>query len=226
MNYWNQFLWVIFPYVMIAVSVIGHIYRYRTDQISWSAQSSEFLEKKKLRIASMFFHYGILIVLLGHIGGLLLPESFVSSMGISNEAYHQMAIILGGAGGLLTVVGLLMLLVRRYGDSRISATSKFADKFILILLLLVIGFGIYNTLFYQLSFGGFDYRLSLSPWFRSLFIFRPDAGLMAQVPPTFKVHVILAFLIFGIWPFTRLVHVWSFPFSYLKRSHIIYRRKR
>lgn len=224
MNYWNQFLWVIFPYTMIAISVVGHVYRYQTNQIGWSAQSSEFLEKKQLRIASMFFHYGILIVLLGHISGLLLPESFVSSLGVSNEIYHQMAIILGGIGGILTVTGLILLLVRRYGNNRVSVTSRVADKFILILLLLVIGFGIYNTLFYQLSFGGYDYRLTISPWFRSLFIFSPNPLLMVNVPITYKIHIVLAFLTFGVWPFTRLVHIWSFPFTYLRRSHIIFKK--
>ncbi len=225
MNYWNQFLWVIFPYLMITVSVVGHIYRYSTDQMSWSARSSEFLEKKNLRWGSMLFHYGIIIVFLGHISGLMLPETFVSKMGINNEIYHKMAVYFGSVGGAITVIGLFLLLIRRYGNKRVSHNSSFADKFIVVLLLLVVCFGIYNTLFYNLSFGDFNYRTSISPWFRRLFLFAPDPKLMADVPITFQIHVILAFLTFGLWPFTRLIHIWSLPVAFIKRSHIIYRRQ-
>ncbi len=225
MSYWNQFLWVIFPYMMIAVTIIGHIYRYSTDQMNWTSRSSEFLEKKSLRWGSMLFHYGIIIVFFGHFVGLLIPESFVSHLGITNETYHTLAISFGSIGGVLTVCGLFLLLVRRYGNKKVSFNSSFADKFIVVLLFLLVCFGIYNTLFYNLTFGNFNYRASISPWLRSLFIFSPNPKLMINVPITFQIHVILAFLTFGVWPFTRLVHVWSIPIAYIKRSHIIYRRQ-
>jgi len=223
MNYWNQFLWVVFPYMMIAITLIGHIYRYSTDQLGWSSRSSEIFESKSLRWGSLLFHYGIIFVIFGHIVGLLIPEKFITDMGISDRGYHAGAIYFGGAAGVVTLAGVFILLFRRYGNKRVSKTSSFADKLIIVLLFLVIGIGIYNTLFYNLAIGGFNYRLSISPWFRSLFIFSPNPSLMARVPITFQIHVLLAFLIFGIWPFTRLVHVWSFPFAYMRRSHIVYR---
>lgn len=226
MSYWNQFLWVIFPYMMIVTTIVGHIYRYSTDQMNWSSRSSEFLEKKSLRWGSLLFHYGIIFVFFGHVLGLLIPESFITdSIGIKNEVYHQIAISFGGVAGIATVVGVFILFFRRYGNKRISKTSSFGDKFIIVLLFLLIGFGIYNTLFYNLAVGDFDYRLSISPWVRSLFVFSPDPSLMVNAPITYKIHVLLAFLTLGVWPFTRLVHVWSIPVAYIKRSHIIYRRR-
>jgi nitrate reductase gamma subunit len=210
--------------MMIAVSVIGHIFRYRTDQINWSSRSSEIFESKSLRWGSMLFHYGIIFVFFGHVLGLLIPESFIASMGISDKVYHAGAVYVGGAAGMVTFIGIFILLFRRYANNRVSKTSSFADKLIIVLLFLIIGVGIYNTLFYNLAIGGFNYRLSISPWFRGLFIFSPNPSLMENVPVTYQIHIILAFLIFGLWPFTRLVHVWSFPFQYIKRSHILYRR--
>ncbi len=225
MNYWNQFFWVIFPYLMIAVTIIGHIFRFNTDQINWSSKSSEFLEKKNLRWGSILFHYGIIFVFFGHILGLLVPKVFLHQIGISNEAYHITAVYFGGAAGIVTVIGLILLLFRRYGNKRISKTSNFADKFVLILLFLVVAFGIYNTIFHNLLVGNFDYRSTISPWFRSLFVFAPDPQLMKNVPLAYKIHIILAFAIFGIWPFTRLVHLWSIPINFIKRSKIIYRQR-
>ena len=225
MSYWNQFLWVIFPYMMIAITLVGHIYRYSTDQMNWTSRSSEFLEKKSLRWGSLLFHYGIIFVFFGHALGLLVPKTFISDLGINYKSYHDIAIYVGGTAGAATVIGIFLLLIRRYGNKRISVTSSFGDKLIVVLLFLIVGFGIYNTIFYSLYYGHFDYRSTLSPWFRSLFIFAPDPRLMVNIPITYKIHVLLAFLTFGIWPFTRLVHVWSIPIAYLKRSHIIYRSR-
>ncbi len=225
MSYWNQFLWVIFPYLMIATTIVGHIYRYSTDQMNWTSRSTEFLEKKSLRWGSLLFHYGIIFVFFGHVLGLLVPKTFVANIGINYHLYHDIAIYFGGVAGTATVIGIFLLLFRRFGNRRVSATSSFGDKFIIVLLVLIVGFGIYNTLYYNLAIGGFDYRSAISPWFRSLFIFSPNAQLMVNIPLTYKIHIILAFMTFGLWPFTRLVHVWSIPIAYLKRSHIIYRRQ-
>ncbi|NOY76891.1 MAG: respiratory nitrate reductase subunit gamma [Calditrichaeota bacterium] len=224
MNDLNQFLWVIFPYVMLTIFVVGHIYRYLTDQMGWTSESSEFLEKKSLRWGSLLFHYGILLVFGGHVVGLLVPKSILATVGVSDEAYHLVAVYFGGAAGVVTVIGLFLLLVRRYGDTRVSVTSNFGDKFIALLLFLVIGFGIYNTLGFNLFVGGFDYRTTISPWLRGLIVFSPNPNLMLGVPLVYRLHVIFAFLVFGVWPFTRLVHVWSVPIAYLTRSPIIYRK--
>ncbi len=225
MSYTSQFLWVIFPYMMIAITIIGHVYRYNTDQMGWTTKSSEFLEKKNLRLGSMLFHYGAIFVIAGHVLGLLIPKSFVSSIGIDNALYHQIAISTGSIAGIATTVGLLILLFRRFGNKRISITSSYMDKLILVLLFIEMLLGLYNTIVHNLVFGDYYYRGTISVWFRDLFVFAPNAKLMLHVPLGYKIHIILAFAIFGLWPFTRLVHVWSIPIAYMKRTRMIYRRR-
>ncbi|MFV9510103.1 respiratory nitrate reductase subunit gamma [Tepidibacillus sp. LV47] len=225
MNFWNQFWWVIFPYLMLAIFVIGHIYRYNTDQLGWTAKSSEFMEKNTLKWGSILFHVGILMVLGGHLVGLLIPKAWTEAVGISEEMYHASAIFGGGIAGLITFTGILILLFRRVNVKRVRLTSSFSDMLVAILLFIEIVMGMYNTLGYNLFVGGFDYRETLAPWLRGLLVFRPDPTLMIDVPLFFKLHTLFAFAIFGIWPFTRLVHVWSFPLEYLKRSTILYRSR-
>ncbi|TCS84559.1 respiratory nitrate reductase subunit gamma [Tepidibacillus fermentans] len=225
MNFWNQFWWVIFPYLMLAIFVIGHIYRYNTDQLGWTAKSSEIMEKNTLKWGSILFHVGILMVLGGHLVGLLIPKAWTEAVGISEEMYHASAIFGGGIAGLITFTGILILLFRRVNVKRVRMTSSFSDMLVVILLFIEIVMGMYNTLGYNLFVGGFDYRETLAPWLRGLLVFRPDPTLMIDVPLFFKLHTLFAFAIFGIWPFTRLVHVWSFPLEYLKRSMILYRSR-
>jgi len=225
MDYSSQFAWVIFPYMMIVLTIVGHIYRYNTDQMGWTTKSSELLEKKDLRLGSMLFHYGFLFVIGGHIIGLFIPRSMVTAAGISNELYHQIAILTGTIAGIVALIGLWILTRRRFTNKRIIATSSFTDKLILILLLAEMLLGLYNTLFHNLIFGDYYYRETISPWFRGLFVFAPNAKLMANVPFAFKLHILLGFIIFGLWPFTRLVHVWSIPIAYMRRTRMIYRRR-
>lgn len=225
MNFWNQFLWVIFPYMVIAIFIVGHIYRYNTDQIGWTAKSSEFLEKKSLRWGSILFHFGILAVFGGHLVGLLVPKSVTESLGITDHLYHQAAIWGGGTAGIVTFIGISILLFRRLDNKRVRATSSISDIVIAILLFSEIALGLYNTFGFNLFIGGFDYRDNLAPWLRGLLIFKPDASLMEEVPLVFQLHVIIAFAIFAVWPFTRLVHVWSLPLEYLTRSFMIFRSR-
>ncbi|OEG00059.1 respiratory nitrate reductase subunit gamma [Vulcanibacillus modesticaldus] len=211
---------------MLATFVVGHIYRYNTDQIGWTAKSSEFLEKNNLKWGSILFHIGILMVFGGHVVGLLVPKSVVEGLGISEEMYHASAIYGGGLAGIITLIGIIILLFRRISDSRVIATSSFNDTLIAVLLLVEIGMGVYNTLGFNLFVGGFDYRETIAPWIRGLFILKPNPLLMKDVPLFFKLHTIFAFAIFGLWPFTRLVHVWSLPLEYIRRSYIVYRSRR
>jgi len=227
MNFWSQFWWVIFPYLMLATFVVGHIYRYNTDQYGWTAKSSEFLEKEKLKWGSILFHYGLLLVFGGHVVGLLVPKELIAALGISDELYHTFAMFAGGTSGLITLTGLLILLFRRVNVKRVRVTSSISDFVIAGLLLIVVGLGVYNSLTFNfLSPASSDYRETIAPWLRGLIVFRPDASLMEGVPISRQLHTLAAFGILGIWPFTRLVHVWSVPYEYLQRSYIIYRSRR
>ncbi|MEM3327040.1 MAG: respiratory nitrate reductase subunit gamma, partial [Thermoproteus sp.] len=140
--------------------------------------------------------------------------------------YHTIAIALGGASGLAAMIGALILLARRLGDPRVRATSDPSDILVLVLIVATGLVGLYNTLVYDIFVGPFDYRRTIGAWIRSLLAFQPDPAYMASVPITFQIHIVLAYLVFLMWPFTRLVHVWSYPIFYLERAWIIYRRLR
>ncbi|MGG0184615.1 respiratory nitrate reductase subunit gamma [Bacillus rhizoplanae] len=221
----DQFLWVLFPYIILVIFIGGHIFRYNYDQFGWTSKSSELLEKKMLRIGSLLFHFGIMFVIGGHVMGILIPEPVYSSLGISEHTYHIMAIGFGLPAGIASVIGLFILTYRRFTVKRIIATSTTGDYIALILLLIVMLAGLSST-FLNIDSSGFDYRTTIGPWFRSLFIFQPKAEYMAEVPIWFKIHIVAAMGLFAAWPFTRLVHVFSVPVKYLRRSYVIYRKRK
>lgn len=224
MTYLDLFLWVIIPYITLTIFVLGHIYRYNTDQFGWSAKSSEFLEKRRLKWGSLLFHWGIIFVFFGHVAGLLIPKIFYDIVGISDHMYHFGAVWFGGAAGIACVIGGALLWLRRISVKRISVNSSFTDHLSLIILGFVVLVGFTNTVGYTASGGEFDYRLTIGPWLRGIFTFRPNPAYMAYAPVGFQIHVLLAFFLFAIWPFTRLVHVWSLPITYLKRRYVVYRK--
>ena len=221
----NQFIWGLFPYLVIVVFVVAHIYRYNTDQLNWSAQSSEFLEKKQLRLGSMLFHIGIIFALGGHLMGLLIPAETMVKIGLSDDLYHMLAFGVGGLVGILALIGILLLLMRRMTNVRVRAITTTGEYFMILLLTAVVVAGLYNTLTGSFLHPDYDYRDTISPWFRSLLVFSPDAELMRDVPLGFRVHIFLSFVLLLIWPFTRLVHVWSLPLESLKRSPVLYRKR-
>ncbi|MGE5592037.1 MAG: respiratory nitrate reductase subunit gamma [Bacillota bacterium] len=222
-NLWDLLLWVVFPYVSIAVFVVAHLYRYATNPYGWTSRSSEFLEKGWLRWGSLLFHWGVIFALLGHVGGLGVPMSWVEALGVSPELYHLLAIVIGGTAGVAAVAGLVILLLRRTLTERLRLTSTRMDFLALALLLVVVGLGIGNTLGYNLLYGSYEYRVTMGPWLRGLLTLRPDASLMVDVPITFQLHALAAFGLAGVWPFTRLVHVWSVPLTYVGRTPILVR---
>lgn len=224
MTFLDYLLWAVFPYITLTIFVVGHIYRYNKDQFGWSAQSSEFLEKKQLKWGSLLFHWGIIFVFFGHVAGILVPKIFYDTIGISDHLYHMGALWIGGAAGVATVIGGFLFFLRRSGNRRIRNTSNTNAMFTLVFLGAVVLMGFTATVGYAATGGDFDYRTTISPWFRSILMLRPQPELMVGTPFGFQMHVILAFALFAIWPFTRLVHVWSLPLEYLGRKYIIYRK--
>ncbi|WP_440857268.1 respiratory nitrate reductase subunit gamma [Staphylococcus shinii] len=220
----NQFLWVIMPYLCIAIFFIGHLARFKFDKFSWTAKSSEFIEKKQLKWGSLMFHLGIIPVAMGHIVGLLIPASWLTAVGVSDHLYHIGAVYIGSIFGIITLIGMLLLTARRVTKKNIRRLSSASDIIVNFLLLTIIFMGCYATLVTNATIPSFDYRETISVWFRQLFIFSPNADLMLQVPLAFKMHILLGLIIMAFWPFTRLVHVWSVPLTYASRSYIIYRK--
>ncbi|UBH13261.1 respiratory nitrate reductase subunit gamma [Macrococcus armenti] len=220
----DQLLWVIYPYACIAIFIIGHIFRFKYDQFSWTAKSSEFVEKKSLMWGSILFHLGIIPVIMGHVVGLGIPASWLRAIGVSDHLYHIGAVYIGSIFGIVTLIGMLLLTARRVTNENVRKLSSLSDILVNFLLLFIVFIGCYSTIVTNATIPDFDYRNTISEWFRGLLILRPEAGYMEGVPLSFKIHVLTGFLITALWPFTRLVHVWSVPVNYVGRSHILYRK--
>ncbi|GAA0611394.1 respiratory nitrate reductase subunit gamma [Virgibacillus siamensis] len=219
------FWWVIFPYVTLAIMVFGLLYRFAFRQLTWAAPSTEFFEKKWLRLGSPLFHWGIIFAFIGHIMGIVIPMEFYHALGISDHLYHMGAVYGGGLAGIATVAGLVILLIRKIVIDPVRIHATFADFFTVIALLIVAGIGMGMTVFGNFTPEEFDYRSAIGPWFRSLFIFHPQYQLMTGIPLVFKLHTITAFGLFASIPFTRLVHFYSIPITYPTRAPQQYRSR-
>ena len=218
-------LWVVVPYVCIAVFVGGHVWRYRYDKFGWTTRSSQLYETKLLRLASPLFHFGILAALGGHVIGLVIPKSWTEALGLPEAAYHAMSLTLGTIAGVGTVVGMALLVYRRRTVGPVFSATTRNDKLMYVFLAVTILLGLVTTVLTNLGGHGHDYRETVSPYFRSIFVFRPEPDLMGPAPLGFDLHVLSAWLLFGIWPFTRLVHVFSAPLGYLTRPYVPYRSR-
>jgi nitrate reductase gamma subunit len=219
----NTVLWVVVPYLTIAIFVLGTVWRHRYDKFGWTTRSSQLYESTVLRWGSPLFHFGVLVVLVGHVGGLLIPKAWTEAVGIGESTYHAAAVGLGTVAGFCTLVGMTILIARRRLVGPVFTATTRNDKAMYAVLATVIVLGLWATVRANASGGGYDYRETVSPWFRSLFLLRPDPAVMASVPLGFQLHVLAAFGLFALWPFTRLVHAFSAPVGYLTRPYVVYR---
>lgn len=218
-------LWVVLPYVSIAILVLGTIYRRRYDKFGWTTRSSQLYESDILRWGSPMFHVGILLVLVGHIGGLLIPKSWTQAVGISDHAYHVIAVGMGSAAGLLLLLGMAILVLRRRLVGPVFTATTRNDKAMYLILGVVILLGLWTTLRVNAVGEGYDYRETVSPWFRSLFVLNPDPELMGGVPLGLQLHIVTAWVLIAVWPFTRLIHAFAIPLGYVSRPYVVYRSR-
>ncbi|MGH3188864.1 MAG: respiratory nitrate reductase subunit gamma [Streptosporangiaceae bacterium] len=218
-------LWIIVPYVAIATFALGHVWRYRYDKFGWTTRSSQLYESRLLRLGSPLFHFGILLVIGGHLFGILVPEAATSAAGISEPAYHAIAVALGSVSGFMTIAGMAILIYRRRVTGPVFSATTRNDKAMYVLLAATIVAGLATTVLGNALGHPYDYRLTVAPYFRSIFYAHPDVSLITAAPIGFQVHVLLAWLLFAAWPFTRLVHVFSAPVGYLTRPYIVYRSR-
>ncbi len=221
----DMLLWIVFPYVCLTIFVLGHVWRYRYDKFGWTTRSSQLYERRLLRLGSPLFHFGILVVLVGHVVGILVPKSWTEVLGVSETLYRVMAVGLGTVAGVSTLAGMAILIYRRRTVGPVFSATTVNDKAMYAVLALVIVLGLGTTVIGNLLGGGYDYRTSVSPWFRSLFVFQPQPELMATAPLGFQLHALAAWVLFAMWPFTRLVHVFSAPVGYLFRPYVVYRSR-
>lgn len=220
MNIPNTLAFLVFPYLMLTLFVVGHLYRYITDSFTWNAKSSEFLEKKRLFYGTTIFHWGILLTLLGHAGGLLIPQYIFDAIGISGHTHTMIAYYSGLLVGIAAFSGTVLLLFRRMTHRRIKVTTTLNDYITLVGLIFVTGAGLFNVIF-----GHFYVLDSIAPWIRGIVIFLPEPELMQHVPLSYKVHILSALALLGFSPFSRLVHIWSAPLTFFLRGQIVFRRR-
>jgi nitrate reductase gamma subunit len=213
----NFIVFGVYPYIAIAVLVIGSVLRFDREQYTWRTGSSQLLRRKQLMLGSVLFHLGILAIFAGHFVGLLTPIVVWDFFGVSHGFKQMLAIVAGGVAGAACLVGGLLLLHRRVFDPRIRQTSSFGDTAILAILLIQLCLGLATI---PLSLGHLDGHemIKFMSWAQGIFTFNPQsAGFVADVHWIFKAHLTLGLTILLIFPFTRLVHMLSAPVWYLNR---------
>ncbi|MCU1615182.1 MAG: respiratory nitrate reductase, gamma subunit [Frankiales bacterium] len=225
MNWQDVLLWAVLPYVMVVVLVGGTIWRYRYDKFGWTTRSSELHESRLLRVGSPLFHFGLLVVIIGHVIGLIIPKSLTDAAGLSQQAYHVQALLLGGIAGFCTLAGVAILIYRRRTTGPVFMATTRNDKLMYVVLVAAIVAGLATTLLGAAGGEEHNYRLTVAPWFRSLFVLQPDIASMAGAGLAFQLHTLIGLLLFTIWPFTRLVHAFTAPLGYLFRPYIVYRSR-
>lgn len=221
----SLWLWVILPYAALLTFVIGHIWRWRYDQFGWTSRSTELQEKRLLKWGAPVFHYATFAAIAGHVIGILIPKSVTQGLGISERAYTLFSGSAGSVAAIGVLIGAAFLVFRRVGVPRVRATTSAVDYLALLLLAVIVLLGIYLTLGVQAFGNGYDYRPTVGVWFRSLFTGHPDVHVIASAPVMYQVHAVAAWAIFAVWPFSRLVHAWSYPLYYLWRPYILYRHR-
>jgi nitrate reductase gamma subunit len=222
----HSFLFTVYPYVCLAVFFMGSLARFDRDQYTWKSDSSQLLRTGSLRWGSNLFHAGILFLFFGHSVGLLTPHWLYEAF-ITPAQKQLLAIIAGGVAGSVCFVGLSLLLHRRLFDPRIRLTSHRTDIAILLILWVQLVLGLI-TLPFSLGHSDGSLMLVLSDWAQRIVTLQPDsAGLVALAWP-YKVHLVLGMTIFLLFPFSRLVHVWSgfASVAYLLRPYQVVRARR
>lgn len=224
MDYVNLFLFGIYPYICLSVFLLGSLIRFDREQYTWRSGSSQLLRARQLRWGSNLFHIGILFLFFGHFVGLLTPHAVYEHF-ITPANKQMLAIVSGGLAGLVCFVGLTLLLHRRLSDPRIRVTSTAMDIAILIVLWLQLALGLI-TLPYSLQHADGGVMMRLSEWAQRIVTFRGGAAdLVAGLAWPYLIHLVLGMTIFLLFPFSRLVHVWSAPVGYVFRRYQVVRRR-
>jgi nitrate reductase gamma subunit len=225
MNYYlNTFLFQIYPYIALAVFAIGSWIRFDYDSYTWRTGSSQLLSGKWMRLGSNWFHIGVLAILGGHFVGLLTPHSVYEPF-ISAPQKQLLAMVVGGIFGAICLVGITVLLLRRLFNPRIRATSSGRDILVLVLLYAQLCLGLGSI---YVSTGHMDggQMIKLGEWAQHIVTFRLGAAdFLLDAHWIFKAHILLGLTLFLIFPFTRLVHIWSIPLAYLRRPYQVVRKR-
>jgi nitrate reductase gamma subunit len=225
-QYFHQFLFGIYPYICLAVLLFGSLARFDREQYTWKSDTSQLLRQGALRLGSNLFHWGILVVVLGHFIGFLAPHWLVAPF-ISASVHQLMAMVAGGIAGSVAIVGLSILIARRLSDTRIRRNSKTWDIIIVFMLWLQLALGLATVALSARHMDGAMFE-QLTDYVKGVVTFRPNiAGLLDGVPLVYQMHIALGFTIFLVSPFTRMVHIWSgiASVAYLIRPYQLVRKR-
>ena len=216
--YLTNVLYGWYPYVCLTVFLLGSLLRFDTAQYTWRSGSSQLLRKRQMMWGSNLFHVGILVIFGGHVVGLLTPVMVFDAIGISHGFKQVLAMVVGGVAGIACFIGTSLLVHRRLFDPRIRATSSAADIVILLLLYAQLTLGLLTIAVSAQHLDGAE-MVKFMGWAQGIVTLHPAAAeLVRDVSPIFKLHLFLGMTIFLVFPFTRLVHVWSAPVWYLGRT--------
>ena len=211
----DNLFFIIFPYAALALAIAVTAQRYFKKGFTVTSLSSQFLESDELFYGSVSWHFGILIVLAGHVIGFLFPKQVLWFNGVPLRLYilESTALLFG----LMTLVGLISLVWRRMTSPRIRAVTSTMDVIVLLLLLVQVGLGVYTALFYR--WGSSWYATSAVPYLYSLFTLQPNLQMIAPLPLVVKLHMMNAYLLVAVFPFSRLIHMLAVPIHYLWRPY-------
>ncbi len=215
----DYFWFAIFPYICMVLAIVGSIWRFTSDRFSYSSLSSQFLETGQLFWGSVAWHYGILVVLTAHLVAFLIPDTILWWNGVPARLYFME--VTGFVFGLLALAGVILLIFRRITNSRIRVVSSKMDYVLLAALLFQVFAGVWTALFYR--WGSSWYAGFAVPYLWSVLELRPDIALVNNLPLMTKLHILNAYFIVLLIPFTRLVHFLSVPVKYIWRPHQIVR---
>ena len=216
-----------YPYFCLTTFLVGSWLRFDREQYTWRSGSSQLLRRRQLTWGSNLFHVGVLVIFVGHFGGLLTPIWVFEALGISYGLKQWIAIGVGGVAGVMAFIGMSLLVHRRLFDSRVRKTSSFGDIAILLILYVQLILGL-STIFVSLQHLDGQEVVKFMTWAQGILTLQPGvSSVIADVHLLFKLHLFLGMTIFLVFPFTRLVHIWSAPIWYVgRRGYQVVRTRR
>ncbi|MDO5101868.1 MAG: respiratory nitrate reductase subunit gamma [Lautropia sp.] len=227
MSYWHKFFFGIYPYIALSIFLLGSLVRFEREQYSWKSDSSQVLHAGELRKGNILFHVGIIGLFFGHLVGLLTPVAFWDWLGVSHSAKQMFAMAAGGIMGLICLSGLVILLRRRLSNPRLRAITSTGDKLLLLWILATLLLGLISIVVSAGHLDGHE-MVRLMTWCQYILTFNGEAAAqIVGVSPIFKLHMFMGMTLFILFPFTRLVHVWSgfASVAYLGRAWQLVRQR-
>jgi nitrate reductase gamma subunit len=211
----NLIFFTILPYLAIASFLFASIYRYRFYGFQVSSLSSQVLESKKLYFGSRPFHWGIVFLFFGHLAAFLTPRTVLAWNKVPLRLY--ILEITAFAFGTILLVGLIILIIRRLKSKRLQVVTSYMDIFVYIILTVQVISGLWTAYFFR--WGSSWFAMVLTPYLRSIFIFNPDTAAVKELPFMVQLHIVSAFVLIGMIPYTRLIHFLVYPLAYLRRPY-------